>query len=146
MKKQNFYSAILIETQKQIKNGIVLKEKLNFLNLLIDRLIKVDNCQYEQKIKKNIYSKLITHHRKNYKQRIYSIKMKLNTIVKTKHKKIRKFKHKFKMIYYECDKKKHYKRNCKINNLTSHEVKQSKNLNKSTLFLNNQKQSEILRL
>ena len=83
------------------------------MNLLIDKLIKIDSCQYEKKTKKNIYSKLTTYYKQNYKQKTYSIKMKLNTIVKTKHKKIRKFKNNFKITYYECNKKEHYKRNCK---------------------------------
>ena len=39
--------------------------------------------------------------------------MKSNTIVKTKHKEIQKFKNKFKITCYKCGKKEHYKRDCK---------------------------------
>ena len=49
--------------------------------------------------------------------------MKLNTIVKTRHKEIQKFKNKFKIKCYECDKKHITNEIVEINNLTSHEIK-----------------------
>ena len=93
------------------------------MNLLIDKSVEIDNCQYEKKKKKNVYSKSVTHHKQNYKQEIYSIKIKLNTIVKTRHKKIQKFKNKFKMTCYKYDKKNIINETVKIHNSTSHEIK-----------------------